>query len=295
MGVAGQQLRDFVPTKEFFIGIDSDGCVFDTMGIKHRRCFGPMFIEVFGLEAVAGPACEVWEFVNLRSRTRGANRFQALLRAFQLLREHPAVRALGATVPEATALAGWVARESRLGNATLKMEIDRGNEALAPVLAWSEAVNRAVECTVARVPPFPGVREALKAMSARADVVVVAQAPVATLVREWEEHDLRRYVRLLAGQELGSKADHLRLATGGKYLPEHVLMIGDALGDLQAARAGHALFYPIMPGREPAAWADWRDNMLDRFLAGTYAGPEQGRLIAEFEASLPEYPSWQNR
>ena len=30
-------LHDFRPTREFFIGIDSDGCAFDTMEIKHKE------------------------------------------------------------------------------------------------------------------------------------------------------------------------------------------------------------------------------------------------------------------
>jgi len=36
-----QQLKDLQPEKEFFIGIDSDGCVFDTMEIKQKECFCP--------------------------------------------------------------------------------------------------------------------------------------------------------------------------------------------------------------------------------------------------------------
>jgi hypothetical protein len=36
-----QPLKDFQPRHEFFVGIDSDGSVFDTMGIKQRECFCP--------------------------------------------------------------------------------------------------------------------------------------------------------------------------------------------------------------------------------------------------------------
>ena len=43
MSDPAQALRDFKPTKEFFIGIDSDGCIFDSMEIKHKECFAPMF------------------------------------------------------------------------------------------------------------------------------------------------------------------------------------------------------------------------------------------------------------
>ena len=44
-----QRLRDFKPAKDFFVGIDSDGCVFDSMEIKHKECFAPMFIKHFRL------------------------------------------------------------------------------------------------------------------------------------------------------------------------------------------------------------------------------------------------------
>jgi hypothetical protein len=86
-----QVLRDFKPSKEFFIGIDSDGCVFDSMEIKHKECFAPMFIKHFGLQAVSKYAREVWEFVNLYSKTRGANRFPALSRSLGLLSARPQV------------------------------------------------------------------------------------------------------------------------------------------------------------------------------------------------------------
>ena len=58
------------------------------------------------------------------------------------------------------------------------------------------------------------------------------------------------HVRLIAGQELGSKSTQLWQAVDGRYAPQHVLMIGDAPGDLDAARANGALFYPIIPGQE---------------------------------------------
>ena len=69
-----QALRDFRPSKEYFIGIDSDGCVFDSMEIKHKECFTPMFIKHFNLQAVSKYAREVWEFVNLYSKTRAGRK-----------------------------------------------------------------------------------------------------------------------------------------------------------------------------------------------------------------------------
>src|SRR5688500_19059958 len=93
-----EALREFKPTKDFFIGIDSHGCVFDSMEIKHKECFTPMFIKHFHLQAVSKYAREVWEFVNLYSKTRGANRFPALARSLNLLRERGPVKARRVTV-----------------------------------------------------------------------------------------------------------------------------------------------------------------------------------------------------
>jgi len=42
---AAKPLVDFKPKHEFFVGIDSDGCAFDTMEIKHKECFTPKFIK----------------------------------------------------------------------------------------------------------------------------------------------------------------------------------------------------------------------------------------------------------
>src|SRR3954470_4007806 len=145
MSDPAQLLRDFKPNQEFFIGIDSDGCVFDSMEIKHKECFTPMFIKHFHLQAVSKYARETWDFVNLYSKTRGANRFPALSRALNLLRERPEVKARGVKVPDTKALDEWLARETKLGNATLAAEVKNGNQGLAQVKAWSDAVNACVE------------------------------------------------------------------------------------------------------------------------------------------------------
>src|SRR5437773_7020325 len=138
-------LKGFKPTKDFFIGIDSDGCVFDSMEIKHKECFAPMFIKHFGLQAVSKYAREVWEFVNLYSKTRGVNRFPALSRSLNLLRERPQVTARGVKIADTATLDGWIARENKLTNSTLKKEIESSNNALESVLAWSVAVNKTIE------------------------------------------------------------------------------------------------------------------------------------------------------
>ena len=79
-------LKALRPTKEFFVGIDSDGCVFDSMEIKHKECFCPQYINHFGLQAVSKYAREIWDFVNLYSKSRGVNRFPAVIHALDLAR-----------------------------------------------------------------------------------------------------------------------------------------------------------------------------------------------------------------
>jgi phosphoglycolate phosphatase-like HAD superfamily hydrolase len=269
MNDPAQALRAFAPAHEFFVGIDSDGCVFDSMEIKHKECFTPMFIKHFQLQPVSKYAREVWEFVNLYSKTRGINRYPALSNSLNLLAERPVVHARGATIPDSDELDAWMARESKHSMATLREEVDqRGNHALRPVLEWSAAVDHQIEDIVRGVPPFPGVRECLERLRVHADAMVISQTPGTALQREWAEHDLAGQVALIAGQEMGSKKDHLRLGAAGKYPPSKILMIGDAPGDFTAAKFSNALFYPIIPGREEASWQRLVDEGLDAFLGG---------------------------
>ncbi len=110
--------------------------------------------------------------------------------------------------------------------------------------------------------------------------------------REWAEHGIAGGVRLIAGQELGTKTEHLKFAATGKYPSERMLMIGDAPGDFKAAKSNHALFYPIIPGLEEVSWQRLYEEALDRFFAGKYAGAYEAKLVKEFDASLPEKPGW---
>ena len=293
MSDPAQALKDFQPAEKFLIGIDSDGCVFDSMEIKHKECFAPMFIKHFGLQAASKYAREVWEFVNLYSKTRGCNRFHAITRALELMRERPETRARHMDVPAFPALTEWMSRESKLGNAALYAEIDRGNDALIPIREWSDAVNEQVEDIVHGVPPFPHVLECLEKMNTRADCVVISQTPGDALEREWAENQIASSVKLIGGQEMGTKAQHLEFVMRGKYESSHVLMIGDAPGDHQAAQANDALFYPVNPGHEDASWLRLHDEALDHFFNGTFAGDYQQKLLDEFDACLPEAPPWE--
>jgi len=288
-----QPLKDFRPKREFMVAIDSDGCAFDTMEVKHKACFFPMTVRHWDLAAVAKYVRDVWDFVNLYSKTRGCNRFHALIYALDHLRDWDRVRQSAVPIPRADGVRAWKERENKLGNPALKAEVEVNPDPdLKRALAWSLAINEEVAKTVRNVPPFARVRDSLQKLQGQADMIVVSATPGEALEREWKEHELARYVDVIAGQEMGKKSDHLALAAQPHYEPDHILMIGDAPGDMQAARSIGALFYPINPGDEEASWERFYSEAADRFLNCTYAGEYESGLIAEFEKRLPDTPPW---
>lgn len=282
---------DYTPQHAFLVGIDSDGCAFDSMEVKHKECFIPNTINYYNLQGVSKYAREAAEFVNLYSKSRGINRFPALIETLEWLQQRPEVRARGIEIALPAGLIAWMKRETKLGNPALKQAVEAtGDPDLRQALAWSQGVNDAVAALVRGVPPFPWVRECLDLLKGRADLLVISATPNEALQREWEEHDLAKYVDAICGQEVGTKKETLAVAR--HYQPNHALMIGDAPGDYQAAQANNALFFPINPGREEESWKRLHDEGLDRFLGGLFAGDYQQQLLDEFEACLPEQPPW---
>ena len=116
-------LKQFVPEKDFFIGIDSDGCVFDSMEVKQKE--------------------------------------------FELLKSREEIRGSASKLPDISCLKKWVDSE-------------------------------------------------------------------------WKEHDLIKYIKLVDGQEHGTKSEHLAKTAKGKYPDNRILMIGDAIGDMEAAKNNNA-------------------------------------------------------
>lgn len=291
---AAKPLAELVPEHHFFVGVDSDGCAFDTMEIKHKECFAPNIIKHWDLQPVSKYAREAAEFVNLYSKWRGINRWPALVMVFDLLRERPEVQARGVEPPEAARIREFIANGAYpKSNDGLRAYMTRyPDPELDRAMAWTLGVNATISDMVYGVPPFPHVRRSLGFLTGKADVIVVSATPLEALTREWQEHDIARYVRVIAGQELGSKALHLELAAKDRYDSTHILMIGDAPGDMNAARANDALFYPINPGHEEQSWQRFHDEAVHKFLSGEYAGAYEAQRIAEFDELLPEEPPW---
>jgi phosphoglycolate phosphatase-like HAD superfamily hydrolase len=279
------------PQHDFLVGIDSDGCVFDSMELKHKECFIPNFINHYELQGVSKYAREAAEFVNLYSKSRGINRFPALVEQLDWLRRRPEVKARGVKVVRPQGLIDWIGRESKLGNPALEKAVaETGDADLKQALAWSVAVNKSIAEMVRGVPPFPFVRQCLEKLFDHADMLVCSQTPNAALEAEWKEHGIERFVLAICGQEVGSKKE--LLAAASKYPANHALMIGDAPGDYNAAVANKCLYFPINPGIEEASWRRLFDEGIGRFFNGTFAGAYQQDLIDEFEMVLPAQPPW---
>lgn len=278
---------------DFLVAIDSDGCAFDSMEIKHKECFIPNFIRFFGLQPVSRFAREACEFTNLYSTTRGANRFKAYTLALTLLEQRAEVKARGVTIPKMTNLRAWIARESKLSSGSCAAEAEAtGDPEIKIAAAWSKAVDATIKELVENVPPFPLVRESLEKLKTVADIIVCSATPTPALEKEWDEHGIRGYVATICGQEAGSKAEILKGAIAKGYDLSRVIMIGDAPGDRDAARKNNVSFYPINPNNEEPCWQRFFDIAADRFLAGTYAGEYEAAVSAEFDKYLPENPPW---
>ena len=288
-----EDLIRFKPQHDTFVGIDSDGCVFPTMEIKQKQCFHKLIVSQWHLEKIEKYVRESAEFANLYSKYRGRNRFPCLLLSIDLIRNRPEVLASGVKLPAFTSLKKFIASGVPLGNPALeKLAGETGDEELVSILKWSKDVNAAIAKTVKNVPPFKWVRESLEQIRAQADAICVSQTPTEALVREWQEHDLLDYVKIIAGQELGTKQEHLQMAAQGHYPAKRILMIGDAPGDLSAVQSVNGHFFPINPGHEEASWERFQNKAFKKFMNGTYGGAYEKALIAEFNQLLPETPPW---
>jgi phosphoglycolate phosphatase-like HAD superfamily hydrolase len=286
-------LKNLKPSHEFFIGIDSDGCVFDSMEVKQKEFFIPNALKYFDLFEISKILQETWEFVNLYSIYRGGNRFTSIIKVFELLYERKEIRDKGFKLADLSSLKKWVKIETKLGNANLRKYFESNYDPdLERVVSWTEAVNKDISEMLRNIPPFPHAIQAIKKMSAFADLIIVSQTPLEALEREWEEHDMKKYVKVIAGQEHGTKTEHLALAGKGKYPDNKILMIGDAKGDLDAALKNGIYFYPIIPGKEDKSWERFINVGLGKFRRGVYAGSYENKLLGEFRKFLPERPPW---
>lgn len=284
-------LSDYRREKQFLVCIDSDGCAFDTMEIKHKECFCPATIDKWGLQAVSRYAREAWEYVNLYSTNRGCSRFHAIVQVLDLLSERKEVNQRGFTVPDYASLKAWTQTAPVLNNDAVE-KLSGADHVMARTLAWSVDINSRVAEMVHGIPPFPFVCGSLERLSAQADIVIVSATPREALMKEWHEHGVDQYVSLLGSQENGGKKEIIA-AIKGSYAPQNCIMIGDAPGDFKAASDNGILFYPIVPGSEESSWQAFYEHIIDQFLKGSYGQDDMTLELLRFSQSLPSSPPWE--
>lgn len=272
-------LASFLRRKEFLFCADSDGCAMDTMTSKHETAFCPRLIDTYELWAHRDLVTDEWMRLNLYSATRGVNRFKGLAHMMEFL------AARGIELEGRTEYLLWVKSAPLLSNDTLRAAIDAG-VALKKPLEWSLSVNETVARMGADAHPFPGCRETLALIHDKADTAVVSAANSEAVFEEWTRCDLSVHMDLLMGQDAGSKAFCLKALAAKGYPGNRILMAGDALGDLDAAREAGALFFPILVGHEVESWKELQTVGFARLLDGSFAGAYQEELLTRQRAIL---------
>lgn len=278
----GNALDNFNKKKNFLICIDSDGCAIDTMDIKHIKCFGPCMVKEWNLEEWESPILNRWNEVNLYTLTRGINRFKGLaLALIEINEKYKKIDGIDEFVK-------WTNETKELSNESLENIIEKNNSiCLKKALAWSKAVNESINLlSDDEKRPFEGVAEGIKEAKKIADVAIVSSANEQAVLDEWKEHGLLEHVDIVLTQNIGSKAYCISKLIEKGYKRDNILMVGDALGDYEAAKVNEVLYYPILVKKEKESWERFLSEALDKFTNNTYMDKYQEQVVNEFEKNL---------
>ena len=276
-------LKEYVKKKDFLVCVDSDGCAMDTMDIKHFRCFGPCMVAEWGLEEWQEAILARWNDINLYTMTRGINRFRGLAQALSEISEKYR------KIEDISDLVRWAENAPELSNAALERAIaEKPDSRILPkALAWSREVNRTItELPEDEVRPFPLAREALAFAHERADVAIVSSANLDAVLEEWQKHGLLEHTDIVLAQNAGTKAACIKALLEKGYDKDHVVMCGDAPGDLSAAEKNGVFFYPILVKGEAESWREFIDIGFDKLLSGTYKNEYLEEKIKQFTQNL---------
>lgn len=272
---------DFSKKKEYLVCIDSDGCAIDSMDIKHIRCFGPCMVTEWGLDAHREEILKRWNQVNLYSMTRGINRFKGLAAALE------EADRLYTKIEDVQTFVKWTEDSDELSNAALEQAIgETGSICMKKALNWSREVNKAItELPKEDIRPFEHVQEVIRKLHETCDIAIVSSANYEAVKEEWTRFGLLTHVDVLLAQNAGSKKSCIeRLLTYG-YAKEHVLMAGDAPGDMDAAQSNGALYYPILVSHESESW-EQLEAAVEKVKNNTFQGEYQAGLIQQFVDNL---------
>ena len=254
----------------------------DTMEIKHTRCFGSCMVAEWGLEQWRDDILAHWNEINLYTMTRGIDRFQALAMALEDIREKYC------EIEDLEGLEQWLRDSTVRTNDTLgQAAAHSGNVCLQKARAWSIAADRAVsQLTQDEKQPFEGVRRALARAHRYADVAIMSDTSLGTVLDEWDVYGLLEHSDIVLAQESGSKETSIAALCDMGYAKNRVLLCGDAPGDLEAAQKNGILFYPILAKHEQESWETFASEGFEHLLDGSYAGAYQQKTIDAFLKNL---------
>lgn len=267
--------------KEYLICIDSDGCAMNTMNSKHIHCFGPEWIKQFGLEKVEKEALEYWNQVNLFTKSRGINRFKGLAKGLLWAKEK------GYETEGLEKFVQWTEETKELSNPSLLEACQREkNECMEQALLWSIHVNLSIQRLKDEEGPFKNAKKVMEQLSKEADLAAVSSANKQAIEEEWTKYGLKSYCKVLLSQESGTKEACIRGLLEKGYEKEKTIMVGDAMGDYEAAIKNGIWFYPIIVQREEESWERLEKEAFPRLKKGAFDEKYQREIFEEFEKAL---------
>ncbi len=278
--------ENYKKNSDLLICVDSDGCAMDTMNCKHFHCFGPRMVDEWHLEEWGEEILHRWNEINLYQMTRGINRFAGLAMALSEINEkYTEIKGI-------EALNEWVKTTHALSAEAIKAAAEKlprgdGKACLEKALSWSHAVNDSAKKLPPELKiPFEGAKDGLAAAHKIADVAVVSSANRGAVVEEWTEHDLIPHTDILLAQDVGSKAYCIGKMLEFGYDKEKTLMVGDAVGDMDAADKNGVYFFPILVNHEKESWSELVSTGLERLKNGSFGGEYQTELKRRFIENL---------
>ena len=270
----------FKKEHNILICIDSDGTIMDTMTIKHVKCFGPSFVDVFKINNNREDILKHWNDTNLYTRTRGINRFQGLKEILEYIDSKYDIKFDGVEK-----FYNFVNTTKAFSVSLLKEELAKypDNFVIKKAIEWSDEVNKRIS-SLPESKIFDNCKETLIKLSEVCDLVGVSSANKSAVIEEWTRNDIIKYFKFVACQDVGSKSYIISEAIKNGYNVNNVIMLGDALGDYKAAKENSCLFYPLIPSRESEGWKKL-ESLIDVIKNGEFIKREE-KYIKEFKDFL---------
>jgi phosphoglycolate phosphatase-like HAD superfamily hydrolase len=99
---------------------------------------------------------------------------------------------------------------------------------------------------------------------------MVSSANRDAVEEEWGKFGLLEHTDIVLAQDVGSKAACIAEMLKFGYEKDHVLMIGDAPGDCDAAEKNGVRYYPILVNHEKTSWEEAVASAFNKLQSGEY-------------------------